>query len=334
MINGNCMMNSTDKPGPREREPSRSPREYERLRASGPQPQQDALHAGARLHRVQGQDEHLQIQDWGGLAEEDPQRFWSDDYVAQMRGMLGKSVCARLGIFSLPDGFLLSVIVPVYNEGTTVSSVVDRLRQTGLPMQIILVDDGSDDGSSETLRSLATENDLLLIQHPVNRGKGAAVRSAVAQASGDLIVIQDADQEYDPADLRYLLQPILAGEADVAYGTRYGHCDRQLSPWWHQAVNGFITWLASVAIGTRFTDIETCYKMVKREDFVAVLEDLRESRFGIEIELTARLARRSLRFTERPIRYRHRWYDEGKKIGWRDGVSALRCILQYGLLRR
>ncbi|MEL6110219.1 MAG: glycosyltransferase family 2 protein [Planctomycetota bacterium] len=259
---------------------------------------------------------------------------WSPDYVDRMQRDLGADACRKLGIFALPEGFLLSVVVPVFNESGTVASVIERLRETGLPMQIILVDDGSRDGTFEAMSVFSGDEDITLIAHEKNRGKGAAIRSGFERAEGQIVVIQDADHEYDPTDFRYLLQPLVAGEADVAYGTRYGHYDRQLSPWWHQTVNGFVTLLASIAIGIRLSDVETCYKMMKREHLELILPQFKESRFGIEIEITARLARLGLRFTERPIRYRHRWYDEGKKIGWKDGVRALWCIFKYGLLRR
>ncbi|MDA8743950.1 glycosyltransferase family 2 protein [Rubripirellula amarantea] len=251
-----------------------------------------------------------------------------------MNALLGADACRQLAIYKLPEGFCLSVIVPVYNECKTIASVVEVLRQTGLPMQIILVDDGSSDGTGDAVDQFDNEPDVVVRHHAVNQGKGAAIQTGVRVATGDVIVIQDADREYDPSDFRFLLQPILSGEADVAYGTRYGHCDRSLSPWWHQAVNNFITLLSSLAIGIRLSDVETCYKMTRRTHFMAILDDLKESRFGIEIELTARWVRAGLEFTERPIRYHHRWYDEGKKIGWRDGVSALRCIAKYGLLKR
>lgn len=264
----------------------------------------------------------------------DGRRLWSEDYVREMHALLGESICRKLGIYALPEGFCLSVIVPIFNESGTVRGVVDRLRATGIPMQIILVDDGSQDGTAEAVDQFDEDQNVLVIHHPKNRGKGAAIKSGIAKATGDIIVIQDADREYDPSDFRYLMQPILAGEADIAYGTRYGHTDRQLSPWWHQTVNNFITLLSSIAIGLRLSDVETCYKMARREHFDAIKDDLVESRFGIEIELTARWVRNKLRFTERPIRYHHRWYDEGKKIGWRDGVRALWCILKYGLLGR
>lgn len=262
--------------------------------------------------------------------------WFSDEYVDRMHAELGPDACRALAIYRLPEGFVLTVIVPVYNECDTVLGVIKGLQATGLPLQIIVVDDGSVDGSSDALQQTAEmeASGFQLMRHEVNRGKGAAVRTGVAAASGDIIVIQDADNEYDPRDFRYLLAPLLADEADVVYGTRYGHCDRQLSPWWHQAVNGYITKLASIGIGPRLSDVETCYKMTRREHFQAILPELREDRFGIEIELTARLARRKLRFTERPIRYHHRWYDEGKKITWRDGVAAVWCIFKYGFLRR
>jgi glycosyltransferase involved in cell wall biosynthesis len=199
-------------------------------------------------------------------------------------------------------------------------------------MQIILVNDGSTDGSTELIERLAKEHPSITSIHQTrNEGKGAAIRRGFMAAEGSFVVIQDADLEYEPEDFRWLIQPLVAGEADVAYGTRYGHCDRQVSPWWHQTVNSGITGLANIVIGLRLSDIETCYKMVPRQVIQELCPRLRENRFGIEIELTARLAQRKLRFTERPIRYRHRWKDEGKKIGWKDGVSALRCIFRYGL---
>ena len=239
-----------------------------------------------------------------------------------------------MAIYSLPEGFLLSVIVPVFNEVNTVTKIVERLRATGLPMQILLVDDGSGDGTAEKLDDLRTQPDVQVISHPINRGKGAAIRSAIPFAKGDVIVIQDADQEYDPDDFRWLLQPILEDLADVVYGTRYGQADRQVSPWWHQKANGFITALASFAFGIELNDVETCYKMARRESFQRIANDLVENRFGIEIELTARWAKAKMRFAERSIRYHHRWYGEGKKITWLDGVAALACIAKFTFVKR
>jgi glycosyltransferase involved in cell wall biosynthesis len=259
---------------------------------------------------------------------------WTPTYVSQCRGLLGDALIKRLAIYSLPENFLLSVIVPVFNEVATVDSIVGRLQATGLPMQIILVDDGSHDGTSDRLKSLSSKDGVEVHFHGANRGKGAAIRTGIPKAKGDVIVIQDADREYDPDDFRWLLQPIIEGDADVVYGTRYGQPDRQVSPWWHQAANSLLTTLAGMACGLHIQDVETCYKMATREAFNAIEGDLKEDRFGIEIELTARWARAKMRFAERPIRYRHRWYGEGKKITWRDGIAALGCIFRYGVLRR
>ena len=278
------------------------------------------------------------MQTVGGGAGEVAHRF-DATYVDQMRRLLGRDVADRLAIYPLPDGFRLSVIVPVFNECRTVAAVIDRLIQTGLPIEVLMVDDGSVDGSQGVLaglagRSMPPESTIRLLRHPQNRGKGAAIRTALAEVTGDVVVIQDADSEYDPMDFRRMLQPLLSDAADVVYGTRYGHHDRQCSPWWHQAVNGGLSWLASVAIGPRLSDVETCYKMTHRRHYQTILPQLVEERFGIEIEITARLAALKLRFTERPIRYQHRWYDDGKKITWRDGVAAIGCIVRYGFLRQ
>ena len=263
-----------------------------------------------------------------------PDRWWTADSVAVMRERLGNDVCRRLCIYPLPERFLLSVIIPVFNEARTVNSVIERVRATTIPVQLIIVDDGSDDGTSESLASYRDAADVDLIRHAKNRGKGAAIASALRVARGDVVVVQDADQEYDPQDFRRLMQPIVEGDADVVYGSRYGHFEGLVSPWWHQATNRFLSGLASVAIGIRLHDVETCYKMVRRESVMTIVDSLREARFGIEIELTAKLARQGLRFAERPIRYRPRWYGEGKKIRARDGLRALWCILIYGVLRR
>lgn len=264
----------------------------------------------------------------------DPQVQWSEAYIAGCESLLGKAVCRRLGIYRLPPDFVLTVIIPVYNEAETVVAALDRLLATGLPMEILMVNDGSVDGSGTLLDTLAKRANVRVIHHPRNQGKGAAIRTGLQAATGDCIVIQDADLEYDPEDFRLLLQPLLDDEADVVYGTRYAHSDRQVSPLWHQQVNAMITGLANCAIGLKLSDIETCYKVAKRTTWQAIAPRLKENRFGFEIEATAYFARQRLRFAERHIRYHHRWYDEGKKIGWKDGVRALWCILIYGFLRR
>jgi glycosyltransferase involved in cell wall biosynthesis len=222
----------------------------------------------------------------------------------------------------------------VYNEAQTIEQVIARVRATELPLEIILVDDGSTDGTRDVLERVAHDQDCRVILHDVNQGKGAAVKSGLAAAQGNVVVIQDADMEYDPRDLRLLLQPIVENEADVVYGSRFIHNDRPVSPLWHQGANQLITFCAQLVSGYRFTDVETCYKMFRRELLQDIVPTLREKRFGIEIELTFKLVRQpGVRFFERPIRYARRSYAEGKKIGWRDGCAALWCILRYGFFR-
>ncbi len=243
--------------------------------------------------------------------------------------VLTDDVCRRLGIFSIPSGFKLSVIIPVYNEVNTVLQVIERVRATELPLEIILVDDGSEDGTREKLKELPESDDLRVIYHPENRGKGAALRTGFEHATGTAVVVQDADLEYDPDDFRLLIQPIIENTADVVYGSRYGHHDRPVPPLWHVLVNRLITRLANIRTGLYLSDVETCYKVIRRELIQELAPGLRENRFGIEIEITIKLARKRVRFYERHIRYDRRGFDEGKKIGWRDGVRALYCMVRY-----
>lgn len=253
------------------------------------------------------------------------------DRIGLLETLLGARICRKLGIYRLPDDFVLSVVIPVFNEAPTIERVVQRVRSTGLPLEIILVDDGSTDGSSEVLARLREEqSDLIVSIHASNQGKGSALRTGLEVATGDVVVIQDADMEYDPQDFHLLLQPIVEGRADVVYGSRYANHDRAVSPFWHQAANQLITLLTGLCTGRRFTDVETCYKMFRRDLIRSITPTLRERRFGIEIELTAKLCRLpGVRFHERPINYDRRWYAEGKKIGWRDGLWALWCIARY-----
>ena len=246
--------------------------------------------------------------------------------------LLGHDLCRQLAIYRLPEGFRLSVIIPVFDEAKTVESVIERVRDTGLPLEFILVDDGSSDGTRDVLAGYKDQPSFKVIFHEVNRGKGAAIKSGLEVAEGDVIVIQDADMEYDPQDFRRLLQPIIENQADVVYGSRFSHHDRPVSPIWHQGGNQFITFFSTLASGYRFTDVETCYKMFRRDMVANLVPDLREKRFGIEIELTFKLLKQpGVRFYERPIRYARRSYAEGKKIGWRDGVAAMWCIFRYAL---
>jgi glycosyltransferase involved in cell wall biosynthesis len=258
-----------------------------------------------------------------------PSLHLSNLQVKRLDQVLTDDVCRRMGIFSIPPDFRLTVVVPVFNEVNTVLDVIARLRKTSLPLEIILVDDGSSDGTRDKLAQLPPADDLRIILHEVNRGKGAALRTGFAEATGNAVVVQDADLEYDPDDFRFLIQPIIEGHADVVYGTRYGHHDRQVPPLWHVIVNRWITRLANLRTGLYLSDVETCYKVIRRDLIQELAPGLRENRFGIEIELTVKLAKKRARFYERPIRYDRRGFDEGKKIGWRDGVRALYCMLRY-----
>jgi len=227
---------------------------------------------------------------------------------------------------------ILSVVIPCYNEARTVEGLLRKVRELPLQTEIVVVDDGSTDGTREILSRLNAEGvvDRLVLQ-PENRGKGAALRTGFAAATGDVVVVQDADLEYDPAELPGLLQPILQGKADAVYGSRFLGGPHRVHLFWHYVGNKVLTLLSNVLTDLNLTDMETCYKMVRRDLLVTL--PLRCDRFGIEPELTARLAQAGARIYEAPISYHGRSYDEGKKIGWKDGVAALWHIARANLLR-
>ncbi|MGM0487222.1 MAG: glycosyltransferase family 2 protein [Planctomycetota bacterium] len=230
--------------------------------------------------------------------------------------------------WELPPGFKLSVVIPVYNEETTLRAIVGRVAAVPIPKEIILVDDCSRDASREILKSFERISGVRVIYKPRNEGKGAALRTGFANASGDVVVVQDADLEYDPRDFPKLLEPIIRGEADVVYGSRFGGAKRQDPSWLHRLGNGVLTRASNLTTGLRLSDMETCYKAF-RGDMLTELE-IRQNRFGFEPEVTAKLARRGARIREVPISYDSRDYDAGKKIGLRDAINAFYCIVRYG----
>lgn len=228
----------------------------------------------------------------------------------------------------------LSVVIPVYNEGKTIRDIVRQVLavelDAGLQKELVLIDDCSTDGSREILRELHAEHpDWKMIFHEVNQGKGAALRDGFAAATGDLVIVQDADLEYDPRDYRLLLAPMLDGHADVVYGSRFlGGGPHRVAYFWHYLGNRFLTTFSNMVTDLNLTDMEVCYKVFKRE----VLQGIRicEDRFGFEVEITAKVARgKRWRIYEVPISYYGRSYAEGKKITWKDGLRAVWCILKY-----
>jgi glycosyltransferase involved in cell wall biosynthesis len=241
----------------------------------------------------------------------------------------------------------LSIVIPVYNEIATLREIVGRVVAVDLDKELILVDDASTDGSRELVAELRDQglerwlpdpgvrrgkNEVKAILQPHNMGKGAALRAGFAAATGDIVVIQDADLEYDPQDLPRVIQPIVDGIADVTFGSRFIGSPRRALYFWHMLMNRSLTLISNMLNDLNVTDMETCYKAF-RADVVKAIE-VEENRFGIEPELTSKVAKMRLRIYEVPVSYRGRTYAEGKKIGWKDGVRALYCIVKYGVRRR
>jgi glycosyltransferase involved in cell wall biosynthesis len=235
---------------------------------------------------------------------------------------------------SVSSARCLSVVMPVYNEAATVSEIIERVLAQPVVKELIVVNDCSTDGTWAVLQKLAAEEPRIkLFTHEVNAGKGAALRTGFKQATADVVIIQDADLEYDPAEYSKLLVPILQGKADVVFGSRFiGSEAHRVLYYWHSVGNYFLTVLSNMLSNLNLTDMETCYKAFRREIIQSI--EIQESRFGFEPEITAKLARYKprLRIYEVAVSYYGRTYEEGKKIGWKDGVRALYSILKYNLL--
>ncbi len=227
----------------------------------------------------------------------------------------------------------ISVVIPCYNERETIRESVDAVARAGLDdLEIIVVDDCSSDGTREILQEEITPLVSRILYHDRNQGKGAALRTGFAAATGSLVIVQDADLEYDPKEIHKLMEPILSGKADVVYGSRFrGGSSTRVLYYWHSVGNRFLTMLSNMFTNINLSDMETCYKLFKREILEQI--EIEEDRFGVEPEITAKVARLNCRIHEVGISYSGRTYEEGKKIGWKDGFRAIICIFKYNLLR-
>jgi glycosyltransferase involved in cell wall biosynthesis len=243
--------------------------------------------------------------------------------------LLGDAACRQLGLYAVPPEFKLSVVIPVYNEEQWIRELVRRVQAVPVPKEIIIVDDHSTDGTRAILRELESD-DIQVFYQSVNQGKGAALREGFRHATGDVVLVQDADLEYDPAEYLRLIQPILDNRADVVYGSRFIGESHRVLYFWHYVANLALTMVSNMVTNLNLTDMETCYKVFRREVLAGI--QLKSNRFGFEPEITAKIAKRrnpSWRIYEIPISYSGRTYEEGKKIGLRDAFTAMYCILRY-----
>ena len=253
------------------------------------------------------------------------------DRVELLQELLGEAACRQIGVYPIPADFKLSVVIPCYNEERWIRELVRRVQAVAIPKEIIIVDDFSKDNTRAILKELESD-EVHVVYQPRNQGKGAALREGFRHCTGDVILVQDADLEYDPAEYPRLIQPILDNQADVVYGSRFIGERHRVLYFWHSVANKMLTTLSNMFTNLNLTDMETCYKVFRKE----VLADirLRSNRFGFEPEITAKVARKRKgqapwRVYEVPISYSGRTYEEGKKIGLKDALSALFCIIRY-----
>jgi glycosyltransferase involved in cell wall biosynthesis len=245
--------------------------------------------------------------------------------------LLGEGACRQLGIYAIPADFKLSVVIPVYNEERWVREVVRRVQEVPIPKEIVIVEDCSTDNTRTILHEIEAEaSNIRVFYQPHNQGKGAALREGFRHAAGDVVLVQDADLEYDPAEYPRLIQPILEGRADVVFGSRFIGESHRVLYFWHYVANKALTLLSNMFTNLNLTDMETCYKVFRREVLTSI--KLKSNRFGFEPEITAKIARHrkpSWRVYEIPISYSGRTYEEGKKIGFKDALTAFWCILRF-----
>ncbi len=265
-------------------------------------------------------------------------RPWSAQWYDQQTRTIGESACRQLGFYVIPAEMRLSVVIPVYNEEKTLRVLVDKVRQVPIRKELILIDDCSKDRTRDVLKALEAEggqddfNRIRIFFHDVNQGKGAALKTGFSHVEGDIVIIQDADLEYDPAEYPRLLQPIVENKADVVFGSRFlGDQAHRVLYFWHYLGNRFLTTLSNCFTNLNLSDMETCYKVFRRSVIDEITPKLVQKRFGFEPEITARVARRRFRVFETSVSYAGRTYAEGKKIGWRDGFKALYCIVRFGI---
>ena len=257
----------------------------------------------------------------------------SAERVELLHELIGEAGCRHIGVFPIPKGFKLSVVIPVFNEERWIRELIRRVQAVDIPKEIVIVDDYSTDSTRSILKELESDEVRVFFQ-PKNQGKGAALREGFKHCTGDLVIVQDADWEYDPAEYPKLIQPILDGRADVVVGSRFIGESHRVLYYWHSVANRMLTTLSNWFTNLNLTDMETCYKVFRREVIQGM--KLKSNRFGFEPEVTAKMARKKpdgsrWRVYEVPISYSGRTYEEGKKIGLKDAFQALYCIVRYWL---